>query len=181
MKLAPALALGLVLAVAPARAGTPTLEKVATPKETPLLLSAPAGWEVRIEPPRHKDLSTIATISPRCPSADISVTIQLDQRWKKPAQLLKDQYGKPVSTRLHGWDCVLRDTNTEVMCAGTLRGLRGVVGVYFATTDEAAYRRFGDPAQFTSQIADSLAWLGKLGDLKPWTRERTDAAATACK
>ena len=170
----------LVIAVpAHAFADVPTLEKVDTDKQ-PLKLSAPSGWEAHTSKAEHKDLSTIAAISPACHGGpDITVSIQLDQTMTKPAQLLADQYKGIKPTKLHGWDCVASTPHTEVMCAGTLKGLAGVVGVYFATTDAAAYTRFGDPSEFTSQIAASLAWNGKLAELSSWRRVATDDAKRA--
>ena len=173
-------ALLLVFVPSIALADAPTFVKVDTEKQ-PLKLSAPDGWEVHTEAPRHKDLATIAVISPRCPKEDISITVQLDQKLTKPAQLLADQYKGVRSKKLHGWDCIVQDNHTEVMCAGTLKGLSGIVGVYFATTSQESYKRFGDPSDFTSTFAASLSWTGKLSGLGEWRREATDSAKTACK
>ena len=171
----------ILVASASARADAPKLVKVDTEKQ-PLKLSAPAGWEVHTMAPAHKDLATIAAISPDCAGGpDISVAIQLDQNWTKPAQLLADQYKGVKSTKLHGWDCIVREANTEVMCAGKLAGLSGIVGVYFATTSAESFKRFGDPGDFTASVAASLAWSGKLSALGDWKRAATDEAKAACK
>jgi hypothetical protein len=74
---------------------------------------------------------------------------------------------------------VRRDAQTEVTCAGKLQGLGGVVSVYFATTDDAAYRSL-DPAEFTSQVAAGLRWKGSLAALKEWQRDATDEGRTLC-
>jgi hypothetical protein len=159
----------------------PKLERVDTGK-LPLKLSAPAGWRVTTNPPKRKDLSTIAAISPSCGAGpDISVVIQLDQRMTKPSQLLADQYSGVKPTKVRGWECIARAAYTEVMCAGKLKGLSGVVGVYFATTDEPSYLRFGDPTEFTAQIAASLSWSGKLAALEEWSRDATPESESACK
>jgi hypothetical protein len=173
--------LTIVLAPVAALADTPKLVKVDTEKQ-PLKLSAPEGWQVHTNAPRHKDLSTIAGITPDCAGGpDISITIQLDQEMKIPGQLLADQYKGMKPKKLHGWDCIVRDANTEVMCAGSLKGLAGIVGVYFATTSADAFKKFGDPGEFTSQIAASLSWKGKVADLGDWRHEATEAAKAACK
>lgn len=173
--------LAIVLAPAAALADTPKLVKVDTVKQ-PLKLSAPEGWQVHTSTPRHKDLSTIAGITPDCVGGpDISITIQLDQEMKSPGQLLADQYKGVKSKKLHGWDCIVREANTEVMCVGTLKSLAGIVGVYFATTSADTFKKFGDPGELTSQVAASLSWRGKVADLGDWRREATEAAKAACK
>ncbi len=116
-----------------AHADAPRLEKVDTGGQ-PLKLSVPLGWQAHTEAPRHRDLSTIAGMSPECPGTDITVMIQLDQDMKTPADLLKEQYPGVKAKKLHGWDCVAAAVHTEVMCAGRVAGLAGIVGVYFATT-----------------------------------------------
>lgn len=173
--------LAILVAASSARADAPKLVKVDTEKQ-PLKLSAPAGWEVHTSAPKHKDLATIAGISPDCAGGpDISVAIQLDQNMTKPAQLLADQYKGVASKKLHGWDCIVREANTEVMCAGKVAGLPGIVGVYFATTSSESFKRFGDPGDFTASVAASLAWSGKLSALGEWKRPATDEAKAACK
>jgi hypothetical protein len=161
-----------------ALADPPTL--IAVDTKQPLTLSAPAGWRVHLQQPRRKDLSIIASITPDCVGGpDITVMISLDQNMKRAAQLLADQYKGAPSTKLHGWDCIERDAQTEVMCAGTLKGLPGVLSVYFATTDGAAFKRL-DPGEFTSQVAASLRWKGSLAALKEWQRDATAEAKGAC-
>ena len=168
----------VLLAARFASAGVPKLEKVDT--EGPLKLSAPVGWEVHTTVPDHKDLATIAGISANC-QEEVSVTIQLDQNMTKTSQLLDDQYHGKKPKKLHGWDCVIDQPHHEVMCAGKLKGLAGIVDVYFATIDAKAFDRFGDPGEFTSQIAATLSWSGKVSDLTEWRRPATEAAAAACK
>jgi hypothetical protein len=159
-------------------AGAPKLSPVDT--GGPLKLSAPAGWRVKTMPPKHKDLSTIASLGPECAGGpDITVMIQLDQNMKSGAQVLADQYKGAKPTPMKGFDCVVRDANTEVMCAGKLKGLPGVISVYFATTDAAAYKRL-DPAELTSSVAASLAWNGKVADLKEWSRPAGAEAKASC-
>jgi hypothetical protein len=178
-------ALGLLcipLFSAAATADVPKLIAVDTGKQ-PLKLSAPAGWRVHVRAPRDKELSPIASITPDCAGGpDISVTILLDQITATPAQVVADQYKRRKrSTKVHGWDCITEAANHEVMCAGTLKGLTGVVSAYFATTDAASYQRFGDPTEFTVQVAASLSWKGKLAELSEWTRDAGPEAQAACK
>ncbi|HWM88262.1 MAG TPA: hypothetical protein VNO33_20550 [Kofleriaceae bacterium] len=170
-----------LLAPRAAQAAPPVLEAVDAPR-SPIRMSAPAGWEVTTRRPRHRDLSTIAAMSPACAGGDdISVAIQLDQEMKRPEQLLADQYGAVKPARLRGWACVVRDSHNEVMCAGKVRGAPGILGVYFATTSAESYRRFGDPGDFTSRIAASISWKGKLARLVEWRRPATDAARSSCR
>ncbi|MGN6110727.1 MAG: hypothetical protein ACTHU0_36830 [Kofleriaceae bacterium] len=177
------LLLALTLALVPSTAIAQPLElvKVDTGKQ-PLKLSAPAGWEVQLRAPERKDMSVIASTSPTCSGGpDISIMIHLDQTMTKPAQLLADGYKGMKPTKVHGWECIAVASRTEVMCAGKVKGLTGVVGVYFSTTDAAAYKRFGDPAELTSKVAASLSWRGKLSQLTAWEQPATDQANDACK
>jgi hypothetical protein len=176
------LMLFLVAAPLSAFADLPKLEPVDT-GTLPIKLSAPRGWAVRVGPPQHKDLSTIASISPSCSGGpDISVGIQLDENMTTPKQVLDDQYhGKHPIKRVHGWECIAVPVHTEVMCAGKLPGLHGIVSLYFATVGDAPYQRFGDPTEFTALVATSLRWSGKISDLAEWRRPATDEAKTACK
>lgn len=164
-----------------ALADAPKLIAVDTANQ-PLKLQAPDGWNVSIKPPARKDMSVIASISPRCAGGpDISFAVQLDQEAKSAVALLAGQYKGKQPTKLHGWDCITDKAHTEVMCAGKLSGLAGIVDVYFATTSDKSFKQFGDPAELTAQIAAGLSWKGKLADLTDWSRDATDAAKSACK
>ncbi|MBK7859981.1 MAG: hypothetical protein IPJ65_15435 [Archangiaceae bacterium] len=174
------LLISIVLAPLAALADLPTLVKVDTEKQ-PLKLSVPEGWEVHLYPPKHRDLSSIGGTGPRCPGVDVSITLQLDQDMKSPAALLADQYKGVKPKKLHGWECVMREVNTEVMCAGTLKGLTGIVSLYFATTSAESFKKFGDPAELVSQVAATMSWKGKVADLTEWRREASDAAKASCK
>jgi len=153
----------LATGAAPA-AAAPKLIPVDTGK-SPLKLSAPVGWGFYIYAPHEKVLSTFAAISPQClPGPDISVTIQLDQQIKSPEALIADQYPKTKypetkPTKIHGWLCVAEEAHTDAMCAGRVKGLQGVVNVYFATTELAPYKALGAGA-FAAKVAASLKWAG---------------------
>jgi hypothetical protein len=155
----------------------PALVPVATGQA--LRLAAPAGWSVRVEPPRDPTLSTIARVSPACSRGpDISVLVQLDQKQPSPEALLVDQYPRRKPTRLRGWSCVVDAGNFEAFCAGRVAGLHGVVSTYFATVDEAAFSALGG-GDLAAAVAASLGWSGGAPEtLSDWSRDAEAAAQT---
>jgi hypothetical protein len=175
-------ALGIVvLAVGaqPVRAEAPSLQVVDT-AASPLKLSAPEGWQVHIQKPKHKDLATIASLNSPCAGIDISVTIQLDQNIKTPDKLLQDQYPNVKPTALRGSSCVVREANTEAMCVRKLSGLGGVVSVYFATTDAGAFAALGG-GELAAAVAAGLGWKGgSVAKLAEWERPGIARSKDAC-
>ncbi|APR77059.1 Hypothetical protein A7982_02406 [Minicystis rosea] len=162
-------------------AGVPALLPVDT-GTAPLKLSAPDGWAIHLQPPRNKEMSMIATASADCRGGpDVTVMIQLDRTSPSPAALLKDQYKNAKPSTVNGWDCVVVPANTEAMCAGRVKGLSGVVSVYFATTDARPFQALG-AGDLAAQMGASLRWTGGAPEsIKDWRRDAGPAPRDVCK
>lgn len=146
----------------------------------PLKLSAPADWEIQVHAPQKKQLATVATLSQRCMSGEVhTVFIQLDEEHKTPEALLGDQFPDAKPKKMGAWSCTQANDH-EAMCAGRVKGLKGLVAVYLASMSGKAFSGIGGLG-FVARIASSVGWKGGTPDKIPeWSRNGAPAIDVKC-
>ena len=162
----------VLLSISTGVAAAPALVKVETGK-LPFTISAPTTWEVNVFAWQSAASPIIGMAPGACVGGpEIEVLVQLDKTMKSVAQRLAKEFPHQEPQQLHGWSCIVEDspTSARVFCARVLPGLTGVVDVDFVLgAADAEYRKqFGDVAEFTSQLAASFKWTGKLSGLRTW-------------